>query len=150
MGRSEVATRSVRDREVVGSTPTAPTNMSEKGGHMKRVDDALSWLAELAANGRTVNDGHGEALSAKADECAAVLKGVVADLLVRERDCDAYRKTLQNIMQVLGPEVPTDVDYTVLGNAAGLQAEQQMALDYLRQAGIEYRRGGSPGDVGKR
>lgn len=48
------------------------------------------------------------------------------------------REVLQEIMQVLGPDVPTNVDYTIPGNAEGLIDEQRQALRLLRAAGIEY------------
>lgn len=47
-------------------------------------------------------------------------------------------RALQNIMQVLGPNVP-DMDYRVTENAMGLVAEMKMALQLLREAGIEYK-----------
>jgi hypothetical protein len=49
-----------------------------------------------------------------------------------------YKAALQRIMQVLGPDVPSNVDYTDLWNASGLVAEQMEALAVLRDAGIKY------------
>lgn len=52
-----------------------------------------------------------------------------------------YEKTLQQVMQVLGPDgVPKDVDYTVPGNLAGLEYEYDEAVRIIRAAGIEYKR----------
>lgn len=50
-----------------------------------------------------------------------------------------YKHVCQRVMQVLGPDVPSDVDYTRRENAAGLISEVQQALQYLRDAGIEYQ-----------
>jgi hypothetical protein len=52
--------------------------------------------------------------------------------LVRETEA-AHR-----VMQVLGPEIPKDVDYTNPGNLSGLMYEVESALSILRDAKISY------------
>lgn len=60
----------------------------------------------------------------------------VSEALIRAHQ---DRKTMQQIMQVLGPKVPEGVDYTKPENAMGLIAEHEEALKLLRAAGIEYK-----------
>lgn len=51
-----------------------------------------------------------------------------------------YERVLQHIMQVLGPDIPLGVDYTLKENMAGVMAEVEEALRSLRAAGITFRR----------
>lgn len=61
------------------------------------------------------------------------------DVLFLVERVQVYRAALQRVMQVLGPSVPDDVDYTQPDNAAGLMAEQSSALAILRELGITFK-----------
>lgn len=55
------------------------------------------------------------------------------------RDRDLLEKGAQGAMQALGPDVPK-VDYTNAGNLAGLLSDVGLALEALREIGIEFKR----------
>lgn len=49
------------------------------------------------------------------------------------------RRTLQRVMQILGPDVPQDINWSDLNNVKGLIEDHRAVLNYLRTAGIEWR-----------
>jgi hypothetical protein len=61
------------------------------------------------------------------------------DCVKQERD--KYKAALQRIMHLLGPDgVPTDVDYTVPGNFAGLEEDIREVMRVLAEVGITHKR----------
>lgn len=84
---------------------------------------------------------HAEAAVLRGDECEKYGDGPCGVC----RKCangraETYRRALQHIMQVLGPQgVLPDVDYGDPNNLAGLDAEISEALRALREVGIEYQ-----------
>lgn len=70
-------------------------------------------------------------------ENSKVLATFLADRLEQAK---ADRAALQQVMQVLGPQVPS-VDYTNPGNLAGLTYEADEALRIVKARGISYQGG---------